>query len=204
MLRGSGHFSQVTWHPQSPSVVCFFFFLFCVSESIATFVMSPTIHERSGFQNFVCSARQLNVIVKLLRKRLKLPPLKLAPRKYWKDNYFTVENTFIILTLLVMEIEKLKSNNRIRKMVSFESVNVDSEFFICLTHATKRNHLSLESNCFLKEVDRIMHAKFFRASLLLLSIENCRRSPQRNLSVIYLNGSTNFKRRYSLTNRRVC
>ena len=31
------------------------------------------------------------------------------------------------------------------------------------------------------------HAKFFRASLLLLSMENCRKSPQCNLAVTWLN-----------------
>ena len=40
--------------------------------------------------------------------------------------------------LLVMKTEKLKlDENRIRKTVSFESVNVDSDFF-CPTHATRR------------------------------------------------------------------
>ena len=42
--------------------------------------------------------------------------------------------------LLVMKTEKLKlDENRIRKTVSFESVNVDSDFFFfCPTHATRR------------------------------------------------------------------
>ena len=39
--------------------------------------MSPKVNERSGFQNFTCSARQLNVIA-----NLELPRLKLAPRKH--------------------------------------------------------------------------------------------------------------------------
>ena len=41
--------------------------------------------------------------------------------------------------LLLMKTEKLKlDENRIRKTVSFESVNVDSDFFFCPTHATRR------------------------------------------------------------------
>ena len=55
--------------------------------------------------------------------------------------------------LLVMKTEKLKlDENRIRKTVSFESVNVDSDFF----SSNARDKTENIFLCFLKEVDRIM------------------------------------------------
>ena len=53
--------------------------------------MPPKVNKRRGFQNFVCSARQLNVIVNLLRTRLKLPRLNLAP----KNNEVSFEDYFL-------------------------------------------------------------------------------------------------------------
>ena len=55
--------------------------------------------------------------------------------------------------LLVMKTEKLKlDENRIRKTISFESVNVDSDFFLSNARDKTKNIFL----CFLKEVDRIM------------------------------------------------
>ena len=55
--------------------------------------------------------------------------------------------------LPVMKTEKLKlDENRIRKTISFESVNVDSDFFFS-NALEKTENIFL---CFLKEVDRIM------------------------------------------------
>ena len=46
--------------------------------------------------------------------------------------------------LLVMKTEKLKlDENRIRKTVSFESVNVDSDFFFVQRTLQDEKHLSL-------------------------------------------------------------
>ena len=55
-------------HPQSFVCSCSYFVFLKYLQRF--FFMSPKVHSRSGFQNFVCSAIQLNVIVSLLRKRL--------------------------------------------------------------------------------------------------------------------------------------
>ena len=89
--------------------------------------------------------------------------------------------------LLVMKTEKLKlDENRIRKTVSFESVNVDSDFFLSNAR-DKTENIFL---CFLKEVDRIMQNS--SASFLLFFMENQRKSPKCNLSVTELNGFDKF------------
>ena len=102
--------------------------------------------------------------------------------------------------LLVMKTEKLKlGENRIRKMVSFESVNVDSDFFLSNARDKTKNIFL----CFLKEVDRIMQNS--SECLFYSFLWKTRGNHQ---SVTYLSpnwmGSTNFKQRYCLTDRRVC
>ena len=81
--------------------------------------------------------------------------------------------------------------NRIRKTVSFETVDVDSEFFcVCVQRSRQdENHLSLFSKRSWQN-----HAKFFRASSLLLPMENHRKSliKKCNLSVTELNGFDKF------------
>ena len=89
--------------------------------------------------------------------------------------------------LLVMKTEKLKlDENRIRKTVSFELVNVDSDFFLSNAR-DKTENIFL---CFLKEVDRIMQNSL--VSFLLFFMENQRKSPKCNLSVTELNGFDKF------------
>ena len=90
--------------------------------------------------------------------------------------------------LLVMKTEKLKlDENRIRKTISFESVNVDSDFFFLSNAREKTKNIFL---CFLKEVDRIMQNS--SVSFLLFFMENQRKSPKCNLSVTELNGFDKF------------
>ena len=89
--------------------------------------------------------------------------------------------------LPVMKTEKLKlDENRIRKTISFESVNVDSDFFFS-NALEKTKNIFL---CFLKEVDRIMQNS--SVSFLLFFMENQRKSPKCNLSVTELNGFDKF------------
>ena len=91
--------------------------------------------------------------------------------------------------LLVMKTEKLKlDENRIRKTVSFESVNVDSDFFFLSNARDKTKNIFL---CFLKEVDRIMQNS---SECLFYSffMENQRKSPKCNLSVTEVNGFDKF------------
>ena len=89
--------------------------------------------------------------------------------------------------LLVIKTEKLKlDENRIIKTVSFESVNVDSDFFLSNARDKTKNIFL----CFLKEVDRIMQNS--SVSFLLLFMENQRKSPKCNLSVTELNGFDKF------------
>ena len=65
--------------------------------------------------------------------------------------------------LPVMKTEKLKlDENRIRKTVSFESVNVDSDFFFVQRTRQDEKHLSLFPKRGWQN-----HAKFFRVSFLL-------------------------------------
>ena len=90
--------------------------------------------------------------------------------------------------LLVMKTEKLKlDENRIRETVSFESVNVDSDFFLSNARDKTKNIFL----CFLKEVDRIMQNS---SECLFYSffMENQRKSPKCNLSVTELNGFDKF------------
>ena len=90
--------------------------------------------------------------------------------------------------LLVMKTEKLKlDENRIRKTISFESVNVDSDFFFVQRTREDGKHLSLFPKRGWQN-----HAKFFRVSFLLLFMENQRKSPKCNLSVTELNGFDKF------------
>ena len=90
--------------------------------------------------------------------------------------------------LLVIKTEKLKlDENRIIKTVSFESVNVDSDFFFLSNARDKTKNIFL---CFLKEVDRIMQNS--SVSFLLLFMENQRKSPKCNLSVTEVNGFDKF------------
>ena len=98
--------------------------------------------------------------------------------------------------LPVMKTEKLKlDENRIRKTISFESVNVDA--------ANARDKTKNIFLCFLKEVDRIMQNS--SECLFYSFLWKTRGNHQ---SVTYLSpnwmGSTNFKQRYCLTDRRVC
>ena len=91
--------------------------------------------------------------------------------------------------LLVIKTEKLKlDENRIIKTVSFESVNVDSDFFFLSNARDKTKNIFL---CFLKEVDRIMQNS---SECLFYSffMENQRKSPKCNLSVTELNGFDKF------------
>ena len=86
--------------------------------------------------------------------------------------------------LPVMKTEKLKlDENRIRKTISFESVNVDA--------ANARDKTKNIFLCFLKEVDRIMQNS---SECLFYSffMENQRKSPKCNLSVTELNGFDKF------------
>ena len=91
--------------------------------------------------------------------------------------------------LLVIKTEKLKlDENRIIKTVSFESVNVDSDFFFLSNARDKTKNIFL---CFLKEVDRIMQNS---SECLFYSffMENQRKSPKCNLSVTEVNGFDKF------------
>ena len=94
--------------------------------------------------------------------------------------------------LPVMKTEKLKlDENRIRKTIRFESVNVDSDFFFS-NALEKTKNIFL---CFLKEVDRIMknssECLFYSFFFFLWKTRG------NHQSVIYLSpnwmGSTNFK-----------
>ena len=90
--------------------------------------------------------------------------------------------------LLVMKTEKLKlDENRIRETVSFESVNVDSDFFFVQRTRQDEKHFSLFPKRGWQN-----HAKFFRVSFLLFFMENQRKSPKCNLSVTEVNGFDKF------------
>ena len=91
--------------------------------------------------------------------------------------------------LPVMKTEKLKlDENRIRKTISFESVNVDSDFFLSNAFEKTKNIFL----CFLKEVDRIMQNSSECLFYSFFFMENQRKSPKCNLSVTELNGFDKF------------
>ena len=91
--------------------------------------------------------------------------------------------------LLVMKTEKLKlDENRIRKTVSFESVNVDSDFFLSNAR-DKTENIFL---CFLKEVDRIMQNSSECLFYSFFFNGKPEKSPKCNLSVTELNGFDKF------------
>ena len=74
-------------------------------------------------------------------------------------------------------------------MVSFESVNVDSIFYLSNTRDKTKNIFLW--NCFLKEVGRIMQHSSERLYFSFLW-KTAGKTPQCNLSVTYLNGCDKF------------